>query len=89
MINKDNLVNYFFEGVKQIDQLKIGVEHEKFILNKDTLKPLTYDESGGIKDIFKSLIKSRMEFQLMKKIQKLSSHYIEILNILLLNQEDR
>jgi len=56
MINKDNLVNYFFEGVKPIDQLKIGVEHEKFILNKDTLKPLTYDESGGIKDIFKSLI---------------------------------
>ncbi|SVC18648.1 uncharacterized protein METZ01_LOCUS271502, partial [marine metagenome] len=57
MINKDNLVNYFFEGIKPIDQLKIGVEHEKFILNKDTLKPLTYDESGGIKDIFKCLIK--------------------------------
>ena len=57
MINKDNLVNYFFEGVKPIDQLKIGVEHEKFILNKDTLKPLTYDESCGIKDIFKCLIK--------------------------------
>ena len=57
MIKKDDLVNYFFEGVKPIDELKIGVEHEKFILNKDTLKPLTYDEQGGIKDIFKYLIK--------------------------------
>ena len=28
----------------------------KFILNKHTLKPLSYEEKGGIKDIFKSLI---------------------------------
>ena len=56
MINKVNLVNYFFEGIKPIDQLKIGVEHEKFILNKDTLKPLSYDEPFGIGYIFKQLI---------------------------------
>ena len=36
--------------------MKIGVEHEKFILNKDTLKPLNYYEKNGIKDIFYSLL---------------------------------
>jgi len=56
MINKKILVDYFFEGSKPVNQLKIGVEHEKFILNKDTLFPLSYEEEGGIKDIFKSLI---------------------------------
>ena len=56
MLNKNDLINYFFEGIKNKNQLKIGVEHEKFILNKDTLKPLKYFEEGGIQDIFKSLI---------------------------------
>ncbi|MDC1296675.1 glutamate--cysteine ligase [Alphaproteobacteria bacterium] len=56
MLNKKNLVDYFFEGIKSKEQLKIGVEHEKFILNRDTLKPVSYDEKGGIKNIFESLI---------------------------------
>ena len=56
MINKKNLIEYFFEGIKPKDQLKIGVEHEKFVLNKDTLQPLQYEGEGGILDIFKNLI---------------------------------
>ena len=56
MLNKNHLVNYFYEGIKDKKNLRIGVEHEKFILNKDTLKPLTYYEDGGIKDIFNKLI---------------------------------
>ena len=56
MIKKSDLLDYFFDGIKSPNDLKIGVEHEKFILNKDTLKPLTYEEVGGIRDIFKSLI---------------------------------
>ena len=56
MLEKKDLINYFFEGIKKEDQLKIGVEHEKFILNKHTFKPVSYEEKGGIKDIFKSLI---------------------------------
>ena len=56
MLKKKDLINYFFEGIKQKNQMRIGVEHEKFILNKDTLKPLSYEEPGGIKDIFKHLI---------------------------------
>ena len=57
MIKKKDLINYLFEGIKPQDQLKIGVEHEKFILDKDTLKPLTYENNHGIKSIFKDLIK--------------------------------
>ena len=60
MISKKDLVNYFFEGIKHKNQMKIGVEHEKFILNKSSLKPLSYEERGGIKDIFMNLI----EFEL-------------------------
>ena len=56
MIKKKNLIEYFFEGIKPGNQLKIGVEHEKFVLNKDTLRPLKYEGEGGILDIFKSLI---------------------------------
>ena len=56
MIDKNSLINYFFKGVKSKDKMKIGVEHEKFILNKDTLKPLNYDNIYGIKSIFGDLI---------------------------------
>ena len=56
MLNKKKLINYFFEGIKPINKMKIGVEHEKFILNKDTLKPLTYEEKNGIRDIFNELL---------------------------------
>ena len=56
MLKKKDLINYFVEGIKSQDKMKIGVEHEKFILNKKTLKPLSYDENGGINDIFESLI---------------------------------
>ena len=48
MIKKDDLTNYFFRGIKSKTNLKIGVEHEKFILNKNTLKPLSYEEHNGI-----------------------------------------
>ena len=56
MLNKEDLVNYFYKGIKNKNELKIGVEHEKFILDKDSLRPLNYNEDGGIKDIFLDLI---------------------------------
>ena len=56
MISKKDLVNYFFEGIKPAHQMKIGVEHEKFILDRISLKPLSYEQKGGIKDIFSNLI---------------------------------
>ena len=49
MIKKSDLTEYFYKGIKSKHNLKIGVEHEKFILNKNTLKPLSYEENNGIK----------------------------------------
>jgi glutamate--cysteine ligase len=56
MIQKKDLIEYFFKGIKDKTALKIGVEHEKFALNAKTLRPLSYDETGGIKDIFNQLV---------------------------------
>ena len=55
MIKKDDLTEYFFRGIKSKTNLKIGVEHEKFILNKNTLKPLSYEGQNGIKEILEKL----------------------------------
>ena len=51
MINKSHLIEYFFAGIKSKNNLKIGVEHEKFVLNKNSLQPISYDENNGIKNI--------------------------------------
>ena len=58
MIKKNDLLEYFFKGIKSKDNLKIGVEHEKFALNRVTLKPLSYEEKNGINEIFNQLINS-------------------------------
>ena len=56
MIQKKDLLEYFFKGIKRKDSLKIGVEHEKFALNRKTYKPLSFDETCGINNIFDQLI---------------------------------
>ena len=55
MIKKSDLIEYFFRGIKSKTNLKIGVEHEKFILNKDTLLPLSYEEHNGVKNTLEKL----------------------------------
>ena len=35
MLKKTELIDYFFNGIKNKKNLKIGVEHEKFVLNKE------------------------------------------------------
>ena len=56
MIKKNELIEYFFQGIKSKHDMKIGVEHEKFVLNKNTFKPITYDERNGIKYILEKLV---------------------------------
>ena len=56
MIKKNDLTEYFFQGIKSKHDMKIGVEHEKFVLNKNSFKPITYDEKNGIKDILEELV---------------------------------
>jgi len=51
MLKKQNLIEYFYQGIKSKNNLKIGVEHEKFVLNKKNLSHLSYNEPNGIKDI--------------------------------------
>ena len=41
MLKKQNLIEYFYQGIKSKDNLKIGVEHEKFVLNKNNFSHLS------------------------------------------------
>ena len=43
--SKDDLVAYFQEGCKMPNQLKIGVEHEKFIFKKKLVRELIFKRS--------------------------------------------
>ena len=40
--NKDQIIKYFEDGIKEEGNLKIGVEHEKFIFNKKDNKRIDY-----------------------------------------------
>ena len=55
MINKNDLIDYFISGIKHKNNLKIGVEHEKFVLDKNSFLPRNYDEKHGIRDILERL----------------------------------
>ena len=39
---KENIIEYFKSGIKDSNKIKIGVEHEKFIFNKNTNKRINY-----------------------------------------------
>ena len=51
-MNKINLIQYFIEGIKKNDQLRIGVEHEKFLFNKEDLKRIDFNQ---LKKVFEIL----------------------------------
>ena len=51
MLKKNDLIEYFYKGIKDKNNLKIGVEHEKFVLNKNDYNQVSYDMHNGIKDI--------------------------------------
>lgn len=53
--NKSQLIDYIASGCKPKSDWKVGTEHEKFGFHTNTLKPLGYAESGGIRDILKGL----------------------------------
>ena len=41
---KENLIQYFKSGIKDIQKFKIGIEHEKFIFDLDTNKRIDYQK---------------------------------------------
>ena len=50
---KENIIQYFQKGIKNKDNVKIGVEHEKFIFNKSR-KRVDYQTICKIFDLFKN-----------------------------------
>ena len=61
--NKSQLIKYFTDGIKKKDQLRIGVEHEKFLFNQKNFKRIDYDQ---IKKIFEILKIKGWELQFEK-----------------------
>jgi glutamate--cysteine ligase len=53
MLKKEDLVNYFKEGCKKIEDASVGIEIEALVFkNYDTIpKRVSYEEKGGIKDL--------------------------------------
>lgn len=51
----EDLVAYIASGCKPREKWRIGTEHEKFVFNAETLKPLDYFAPNGIGAILKSL----------------------------------
>ncbi len=58
MLKKNELIEYFYEGIKEKNKLKIGVEHEKFVLNNINFNQVSYDMRNGIKDILLRFVKN-------------------------------
>ena len=58
MLKKNDLIEYFYKGIKDKNNLKIGVEHEKFVLNKNNYNQVSYHMHNGIKDILLRFVKN-------------------------------
>ena len=61
--NNSQLIKYFNDGSKENNQLRIGVEHEKFLFNRTDLKRVDYNQ---IKKIFEILREKGWEPQFEK-----------------------
>ena len=58
MLKKNDLIEYFYKGIKNKNNLKIGVEHEKFVLNRHNFRHVSYEMQNGIKDILLRFVKN-------------------------------
>ena len=56
--NKEQLINYFFQGSKSKDSWRIGTEHEKFLFDLKNKNPIPYDGEVSILKIFSELLKN-------------------------------
>ena len=57
IVNKDKIIEYFKSGCKSPGTMKLGIEIEHFIVDKDTMRSINYYEEHGIEDILKRFIK--------------------------------
>ena len=56
--NKNQLIEYFIEGSKSRSQWRIGTEHEKFLFDLKSKKPIPYEGEISILKIFSELEKN-------------------------------
>ena len=50
---KEDIIKYFESGVKKTKDFKIGIEHEKFLFNKNDYTRVDYPK---IKEMFSALL---------------------------------
>ncbi|MEI9931597.1 MAG: glutamate--cysteine ligase [Rhizomicrobium sp.] len=53
--SRDDLVRHLAEGCKPKDAWRIGTEHEKFVYDPKTLKPLAYEGQPGIRTLLEGM----------------------------------
>ena len=53
--SRADLISIFEGGEKPIGEWRIGTEHEKFVYRRSDHRAPSYDEPGGIRDLFKGL----------------------------------
>ena len=58
MLNKDNLIQYFSDGIKLKGSEKIGTEHEKFIYSKKDLSLIPFHGERSISAVLKKFIEN-------------------------------
>ncbi len=54
-LTRHDLIDFLAQGCKPKSDWKVGTEHEKFGFHNKDLKPLGYDEPGGIRDVLNGL----------------------------------
>ncbi len=59
--SRDDLVRYMEAGGKPRDQWRIGTEHEKFVYDLKTHKPVSYDGAPGIRALLNGMRRFRWE----------------------------
>mgnify|MGYP001024203204 CR=1 FL=1 len=67
-INKSDIVEYFESGIKKDSNCRIGIEHEKFLFDKNTQKRIDYTT---IRKLFNELL----DYSKKKKLHSEPFHY--------------
>lgn len=53
--SREQLLDFFRDGIKDPDQRGVGTEHEKFVFRRDDCRMVSHGEEGGLQDIFLGL----------------------------------
>ena len=81
--NKSQFIEYFSKGIKDLNKLKIGVEHERFLFENKNKKRISYET---LKKLFENLENNSLDN--IKNIILSSDNYINIENYKIINQEN-